>query len=232
MAIKIPSRNYLTFQELQSRWECTDTDLRYAILSGALKPSVKIDRELSVPHWQEGIRDELEPSGFLTDENDQPIKTRPRGWQYLQEPAQTAPFDCSFSLISDARDPDKPSEPDDFPSATWLLLPEPVTLDRVATDAVFLLKEIVRYEEEHGENAVQPGQTKSLGTRERETLLKLVIGMAMGGYGFNLTDRKNTAPKEIADDLAELGISITDDTVRKYLKQAVETVLPAKRRQD
>ena len=118
MAIKFPSRNYLTFAELQSRWECTDNDLRDAIISGALKPSVKIDAELSLPQWQEGSRDEMEPSGFLADENDEPIKTRPRGWQYLQEPVQTAPFDCIFSLISDDRDPDKPHEPGDFPSTS------------------------------------------------------------------------------------------------------------------
>jgi hypothetical protein len=68
---------------------------------------------------------------------------------------------------------------------------------------------------------------KSLNTLERSTLLKLIIGMAIKGYSYDPGALKSTAPKEIADDLAALGMSITDDTVRKYLKQAADTVLPA-----
>jgi hypothetical protein len=72
---------------------------------------------------------------------------------------------------------------------------------------------------------------KPMATRERNTLLKLVIGMAVKGYTHDPVAKKSTAPKEIADDLAELGISIDPDTVRKYLKEAANTVLPAKVRQ-
>ncbi len=69
---------------------------------------------------------------------------------------------------------------------------------------------------------------KPLSTTERNTLLKLVIGMAVKGYSHDPAASKSTAPKEIADDLAGLGITITDDTVRKYLKQAADAVLPGK----
>jgi hypothetical protein len=77
----------------------------------------------------------------------------------------------------------------------------------------------------------QVDKDKPLTTTERNTLLKLVIGMAIKGYSHDPAASKSTAPKEIADDLADLGMTITDDTVRKYLKQAVVNVLPAKRRQ-
>ena len=70
-----------------------------------------------------------------------------------------------------------------------------------------------------------------LSTTERNTLLKLVIGMAIKGYTYDPAAAKSAKPKEIVDDLAELGITITDDTVRKYLKQAADAVLPAKPRQ-
>ena len=73
-----------------------------------------------------------------------------------------------------------------------------------------------------------PAPEKSLSTLERNTLLKLVIGLAVKGYGYDPTASKSGAPREIADDLAALGITVTDDTVRKYLKQAAETQLPAK----
>ena len=68
---------------------------------------------------------------------------------------------------------------------------------------------------------------RTLGKRERETLLKIVVGMAIKGYAYNPNSAKNTATKDIATDLAGLGINVSDDTVRKYLREAVSTVLPA-----
>lgn len=72
---------------------------------------------------------------------------------------------------------------------------------------------------------------KPLRNRERDTLLKLVIGMAIKGYSYEPTASKNTAIQEIADDLADLGMSIDPDTVRNHLKNAVNTVLPRNPRQ-
>lgn len=75
------------------------------------------------------------------------------------------------------------------------------------------------------------GGDKPLHTKERNTLLKLVIGMAIDSYQFDPKGAKSAVPKQIADDLAKHGISIDDDTVRKYLKQAADTVLPGNPRQ-
>ena len=65
-----------------------------------------------------------------------------------------------------------------------------------------------------------------LSTRERDTLLKLIIGMAVQGYKYDPTAARSPVPKEITDDLSALGISIDGDTVRKYLKEAMQKVLP------
>lgn len=67
---------------------------------------------------------------------------------------------------------------------------------------------------------------KPVSTTERNTLLKLVIGMAVKCYVYDPKASRSTTPKEIADDLAGLGITITDDTVRKYLKEAAQAFLP------
>lgn len=75
-----------------------------------------------------------------------------------------------------------------------------------------------------------PLPERQLGTTERKTLLKLVIGMAVAGYTHDPSASKSPVPKEIADDLAKLGISVDPDTVRKYLREAAATVLPAKAR--
>jgi hypothetical protein len=66
-----------------------------------------------------------------------------------------------------------------------------------------------------------------LGERERTSLLKLIIGMAMGGYGHDPKASKSKATKEIADDLDRLGIGLDADTVRKYLREARD-LLPRK----
>jgi hypothetical protein len=55
---------------------------------------------------------------------------------------------------------------------------------------------------------------------ERTGLLKLVIAMAIGGYHYDHNAPKDKVVSEIRKDLEELGISLSDLTVRKYLTQA------------
>lgn len=70
----------------------------------------------------------------------------------------------------------------------------------------------------------QPTQPieKQLSTRERESLLKLVIGMAVGGYGYDSTARRSEQTSAIADDLLQAGVPLDADTVRKWLREAAE----------
>ncbi len=64
--------------------------------------------------------------------------------------------------------------------------------------------------------------SKPLHTKERETLLKLVLGMAVGGYGFVPGESRSPTATDITDDLVSNGISLSTDTVRKWLKEAAE----------
>jgi hypothetical protein len=79
------------------------------------------------------------------------------------------------------------------------------------------------------ENA--PIGDKPLGTTERTYLLRLVIGMAIDGYGYDPQAKKSDVTKVVADAISARGMDMTDDTVRKYLKEAVTKVLPAKQSQ-
>ena len=63
-------------------------------------------------------------------------------------------------------------------------------------------------------------ETSSGKTRERDSLLKLVIGMAIKKYHYKPELGKNSATTNIANDLEELGIGLDQDTVRKYLNEA------------
>jgi hypothetical protein len=87
---------------------------------------------------------------------------------------------------------------------------------------------IARLETRIGELEGQPSKPqegrfeKSLGTRERESLLKLVIGLAIGGYGYDPKAARSDKTAEIAGDLAEQGIALDEDTVRKWLRLAAK----------
>lgn len=65
----------------------------------------------------------------------------------------------------------------------------------------------------------------SSSTKEIQSLEKLVITMALSGYGHDPYGSRSSTAKEIADDAAANGISINEDTVRKYLKRAAENHL-------
>lgn len=61
--------------------------------------------------------------------------------------------------------------------------------------------------------------------KEQESLLKMVITMAVKGYSYNPQQKKSTATQEIADDAASVGLTIDPDTVRKWLQQGA-AILP------
>lgn len=62
---------------------------------------------------------------------------------------------------------------------------------------------------------------KPLIARERNTLLKLVLGMAEDKFNFRPTDGRGPAARNISAALARVGYSVSEDTVLKYLKEAV-----------
>lgn len=73
-------------------------------------------------------------------------------------------------------------------------------------------------------------ESRPLGERERNTLLRMLIGMAIGGYGLNPDDRRSDVAAAIVSDLDELGIEISTQTVRDKLQKARD-LLPGDWRQ-
>lgn len=65
-------------------------------------------------------------------------------------------------------------------------------------------------------------ESKPLHTKERETLLKMIIGMAIDAYGYDPKTNRSPIPREIADILTEKEMPLDPDTVRKWLKEAAE----------
>lgn len=63
---------------------------------------------------------------------------------------------------------------------------------------------------------------RPLKTRERDSLLKLVIGLAIGGYKYDPSAKRNNAIADIANDLDTNGVHLDEDTIRKWLQEAAQ----------
>ena len=57
-------------------------------------------------------------------------------------------------------------------------------------------------------------------SQERKTLLKLIAGLAVGGYGFDPRASRSSVPSEVSADLDLIGLSLDVKTVREKLKEA------------
>jgi hypothetical protein len=73
--------------------------------------------------------------------------------------------------------------------------------------------------------ALAPREGK-ISTREKDSLLRLVIGMAVKGYAYDPQLKRSERIVEIASDLEKTGVPLDADTVRKWLKAGAE-LLPA-----
>lgn len=71
-----------------------------------------------------------------------------------------------------------------------------------------------------------PSKAKGFSSRERNSLLTLVIGMATAWYGYDASKTRNSTAKEISDDLLRVGLSLSDDTIRGYLQEARDLLPP------
>ncbi len=62
---------------------------------------------------------------------------------------------------------------------------------------------------------------------EKSTMLKIMLGMARAAYGYDPSLKKNAATGSnkgsIKYDLEKYGLSIDEETIRKYLKEAAQT---------
>lgn len=233
MAVKLPQRKFLTFPELQDRWACTENDIRRMVLSAQLIPSYLWNEPVNVVTFIEATHDGLpywEPSQVPNDREFEDEKDRMEfphksifadGFYFLLFPWQTSALNCNFVYLSKDRSVMQQA------GQTCLMLKRPkstLTLDDVIESGAVMMSEILLFE-----GASEAELEKPLSTTERNSLLRIVIGMAIKGYAYEPNALKSSAPKEIADDLGLLDLNITPDTVLRYLKEAKLTVLPKKK---
>ncbi len=75
---------------------------------------------------------------------------------------------------------------------------------------------------DHANETTKP--SKSFSSQERETLLKLIAGMASEQYGFDPRHHRSEVIKNIQEDLDRAGLSMDAKTVRKWIRQAAELI--------
>ncbi len=228
-----PSRKrHRTFAQAASYLQCTIEDLNYFVIEGELSPSTFItDKQLRTyvmlpgEHYDE--TGQVFPEEITsTNEYDfgASLITYPRGFFHLVLGRQISSSDCEFQFLA--------SKPSGLDIGDILYkLETPIRLAEALDSCVLMTTELDRFKAMMSRRVTGTSDDKQLATKERNTLLKLVIGMAMRGYGHDPASLKSDAPKVIAEDLASLEIGLEPDTVRKYLKQAKETVLAGKRPQ-
>jgi len=65
-------------------------------------------------------------------------------------------------------------------------------------------------------------ENASLEPRERNSLLQMILGMAIKKYDFTPADLKSRAPSKIAEDINAAGLKVSEKTIRKFLNEALE----------
>lgn len=184
-------RAYLSFSELMERWDCSENDLRYLLIEGLIKPSHLVDGDIRISDTK---------------------SERLRGFYYLLDPYQTAPFDCEYGAFAESRSEEVPFK-----------LVAPISLSFVLSDCVILWSEVLLYEE--GVSGPTPDDD-SINPKAMDSMLKLIIGMAIDGYGYRPGAKRNDAVTVIEDALKDIGLKTDDETIRKWLYVSAEKFVP------
>ncbi|MEE9376347.1 MAG: hypothetical protein V3V04_08415 [Rhizobiaceae bacterium] len=104
--------------------------------------------------------------------------------------------------------------PDDF--CCWAMEIDLEVPKKLYNSLIEYQKKIVQ----RAEHSPQEAEKSSLEKRERASLFTLLAGLAIGGYGYNPTSVRSEVPKEIRSDLNKIGLDLSEDTIRKYLREA------------
>ena len=75
-----------------------------------------------------------------------------------------------------------------------------------------------------GEVRKKTAVANGVNVKEYQTLLKLVIGMATGAYGYNPKALRSVTVPQIKKHLEVIGLDLDDETIRDRLKEAAKSL--------
>lgn len=217
----LPQKEFYSISDLANKWSATVSDIEEYLLTGKIQASVHVPRKMMYKYTlqllddgTEGYDVELDDPDFfiprqgLFNINYQDIEWDEHGQAKFEK--GSAPL----TLFED-------NACYGF-NETFVLSREKI---------VIAVDELNRFEDEYGlaaqtENTMEKTTfganelTNDINPKTYDSLLKMVITMAINSYDYSPLGGKSSVPSEIVEDASNLGISITDDTVRKYLKLA------------
>jgi hypothetical protein len=213
MAIDFLSKKFYTFPELALRWSCEIEDIKQAVIDKVIIPSYFLNGDENL---YDVYQLNFDVDGFELEHLHE-MSQKAFGYHYLVYPIQTDVSKCVFNFFNN-----RPEDVKEFDIV--YRLKTPIELEQVLKYGV-VMSEVVEKLESHKKK--EPTD-KPLTTTERNSMLKMILGMAIVRYKYDPKVLKNDATNKITNDLVSLGLEITDDTVRKYLKRATNEVLPHK----
>jgi hypothetical protein len=98
-----------------------------------------------------------------------------------------------------------------------------VTKIAAQRDEAFAQLEALRKSSAMDTNKALPASNpREISTREKDSLLRLIAGMAVIGYGYDARSKRSEQVTEITSDLESAGVPLDADTVRKWLRASAE----------
>lgn len=217
--MQLPEKDYLSFQELASKWRCSDADLFHLVATRKLTPSIFIAGKFDT-YQVEPYMDGLAISGFSSG-GESLEEEFLNGIFYLNWMGNSGRRVCLFNYFSIHQ------ELAEFNFAYGLN--ENVSLqllvgddEVIASDTIIFIKnEIERFELEHMQISSKVDiniNEKPLRSRERNNLLKVIAALCKE-QNLNL-DMPYKAAGIIENQIKSLALSLSNETIASILSDA------------
>lgn len=223
--MKLPEKKFLSVNEIAERWKVDRSTVLEMMVMGELMPSLFIDNvhcfigkdmDGSNARAMSGEIYFTPPHSVLTRDSFE-LNVAIFVCNYVAPPGS---YEDAFGSIDDAED--------DAPIIAFADPQEFSVYDIRVRRHAFVEATERKYSE------AQPMSEPEMGTSERKTLLRLVLGMAMQKYGYDPKADKNkatgTKAESIYADLESAGLATDVQTIRKYLKAAATEFPPNNKR--
>ena len=212
MGIKF-ERKFLRADELLQRWQCSEADLKYEVIEGNLLPIIFVNEGVEVTD-RDGrpVFGDKERYRLKSDDDDVLAPGYANhGYLNLVVPVRESIETCSFWLFTQVQ-----SAPG-YEDTMWQPV-NSIPLEKYWNEMVFDLPSVLGFEAERTA-AAKPVSTadKTLGLRERDTLLSIIAALCKDA-GYDSTKHAKTAGL-IQSTAASMGLSLGETTIEGHLKK-------------
>ncbi|MBY5963762.1 hypothetical protein [Marinobacter nauticus] len=203
----LPEQQYFTLAELTERWNTTEPRILELILNTELK-AVALVSAMATATWSDEDKNAHETTTTF--------QLEVRTW-FVPELLFSLFKEGSGELAWYVED------------GKWFTFAQPVKISK--NELLITGKELQRFEQANAvtETPDAPEPQPEIGTTERKTLLRMILGMAIRKYGYDPKAERNEATgtnnRSIAYDLERAGLTVDKKTIKKYLDAAAEELM-------